>query len=146
MMNPFEDVSWNPDRAERRSFAKSLIIGFPCLAAVWLVVGYLRGHGWRIDSSLLIAGIGAGAGLVLLAIPAIVRPFYVVWYAIACSIGLVVGNLLMGLVFYVFISGLGLVMRLFGRRGMSTGLNRSASTYWLDTGPAPDAKRYFRQF
>ena len=29
MVNPFNEVSWNPDLRERRKFALSLVIGFP---------------------------------------------------------------------------------------------------------------------
>ena len=33
MVNPFKEVNWNPGPRERRKFALSLIIGFPCIAA-----------------------------------------------------------------------------------------------------------------
>jgi hypothetical protein len=146
MLNPFNDVNWNPDRAQRRSFAISLIVGFPCLALLFLLIGYLRGQGWRLDTAFTIGGVGAAAGAIFLLLPAIVRPFYLAWYFLACCFGFVIGNILMALLFYVFIGGLGLVMRAVGRRGMRTELDRSAPTYWLDAGPAPDGNRYFRQF
>ncbi len=34
MLNPFKEVNWHPDLATRRTFARSLVIGFPCLAVV----------------------------------------------------------------------------------------------------------------
>ena len=44
MINPFKDTNWNPDLAERRSFAKSLIIGFPALAAIFTLTVWLKTH------------------------------------------------------------------------------------------------------
>ena len=95
MLNPFKEVNWNPDTAARRTFAKSLVVGFPCLALVLLFAGYLTGKGWNFDPSLKLGGIGAAAGVLFYAMPAVAKPFYVVWYALACCIGLVVGNVVL---------------------------------------------------
>ena len=38
MVNPFKEVNWNPGPQERRKFALSLVIGFPCIAVVLLVL------------------------------------------------------------------------------------------------------------
>jgi hypothetical protein len=146
MINPFAEVNWNPGTAARRSFARSLLIGFPVLAVLFLGFGFLRTGTWNLQLPLLIGGIGAAAGLVFLAIPAIAKPFYIAWYAAACSIGFVVSNVLMASVFYVLFTGTGLVVRLLGRRSLETKLDRSAATYWIDAGPPPEPGRYFRQF
>jgi hypothetical protein len=146
MLNPFKEVDWNPDKAQKRKFAISLIVGFPVLALLLLLFQYLRGLPLDSWSALRLAGSGAAAGVVFLAVPSIVRPFYVAWYFVACCIGLVVGNVLMALVFYLFVAGLGLLMRAAGRRAMRKGIDKTASTYWLQAAPAPDPKRYYRQF
>jgi hypothetical protein len=146
MINPFHEIDWNPDRAKRRSFAVSLMVGFPIVGMLLLLVGYLRGHGWNLPLALGVGGAGAVAGAVFWLLPGIARPFYVSWYFIACCIGIVVGNVLMGTIFYVFVAGLGLVMRLVGRQGLRKTGDRAAATYWLDAGPRPARARYFRQF
>ena len=61
MVNPFNDVSWNPNRAERRKFALSLMIGLPCVAAAWWVAGWMR-HGLG-DGRVALAVAGGGMGL-----------------------------------------------------------------------------------
>ena len=146
MLNPFKEVNWNPDTAARRTFAKSLVIGFPCLAVVLLLAGYFTGKGWNFKSPLLLGGIGAAAGVVFFAVPAIARPFYVVWYALACCIGLIVGNVVLALIFYVLVTGIGLLKRLGGRQAIRKTPDRLAKTYWIDAPPAPEPKRYFSQF
>ena len=100
MINPFKEIDWNPNLAKRRSFAISLIIGFPCLALVWLAIGWLRTSAVSVAGPAWLAAAGAAAGVVFLAIPAIVRPFYVVWYFLAACIGIIVGNILMAAVFF----------------------------------------------
>lgn len=146
MLNPFKEVNWHPDIAARRAFAKSLVIGFPCLAMVFLLVGYFAGKGWNGSFALKLGGIGAAAGVLFYVLPAIAKPFYVVWYALACCIGLVVGNVLLAMIFYVLVTGIGLIKRLGGRQPIRKTPDRLAKTYWIDAPPAPEPKRYYRQF
>jgi len=146
MMNPFKEVNWKPDVAERRKFARSLVIGFPCIAMVLIVASWLKTGAWKIQPALIIGGTGLAIGLVLLALPGIARPFYVVWYGVACAIGLVVGNILLAVVFYILITGVGIAMRLVGRCSISTRMDKQAATYWKDAKPVTDPQRYYRQF
>jgi hypothetical protein len=146
MLNPFKEVNWHPDTAARRTFAKSLVIGFPCVALVFLVAGWLAGKGWNVSFALKLGGIGAAAGVVFYAVPAIARPFYVIWYALACCVGLVVGNVVMALIFYVLVTGIGLFKRLLGQPAIRKAPNPQVKSYWLDAPPASNPKRYFSQF
>jgi hypothetical protein len=146
MVNPFKEVNWNPGPRERRKFALSLIIGFPCIAVVFLLVGALRGKGWNLPLAAILGGGGLAAGLLLLAVPQIARPVYVVWYFVACCIGLVVGNLALAIVFFVLVTGVGLVMRVLGRQPVRKGFDKRAATYWHDAEQVDDPKRYYRQF
>ena len=146
MLNPFKEVRWNPGRSELNSFAKSLLVGFPCVALVLLVSGYVAGKGWNLELALKVGGLGAAAGLVFLLVPVVAKPFYVVWYFLACCIGLVVGNILLMLVFYVFLTGLGLVMKMRRRRPIRRTIDRQATTYWQTAEQPSDPRRYYNQF
>jgi hypothetical protein len=146
MVNPFEEVKWNPEVAERRKFALSLIVGFPCVGLLLVVVGGFRTGEWGLKVPLIIAGCGVALGLLLLALPAIARPFYVVWYAIACAIGLVVGNLLLALVFYVFFTGIGWAMRACRRQPIRKTVDKQAQTYWQQAAQPNDPQQYYKQF
>lgn len=145
MMNPFKEVNWNPDIPERRKFARSLIIGFPCVAVALLLAGWMKTGGWKIQPPLMIGGIGLAIGLVLLALPAIAKPFYVVWYGLACAIGLVVGNILLAVVFYILITAVGLAMRAAGKISIRK-MDRQVATHWKDAKPVSDPHSYYRQF
>lgn len=146
MVNPFTEVVWNPNRDDLRSFGKSLIIGFPCIALVMLVTLRLAKGEWIADVPLMLGGYGMLAGVIIMLLPPIGRPLYVVWYAVACCIGLVIGNVLLGLVFYVFVTGIGIFMKLIGRDAMHRKLDRDAKTYWRDAEQPTDPKRYYSQF
>jgi Saxitoxin biosynthesis operon protein SxtJ len=146
MVNPFKEVNWNPGPQERRKFALSLVIGFPCIAVVLLLLGWLRGKGWNLPLAAEVGGGGLAVGLLLLALPQIARPIYVGWYFVACCIGTVVGNLALGMVFFVLVTGLGLLMRALGRRPVRKTFDKRAATYWQDAEQVDDPNRYYRQF
>jgi len=146
MINPFKEVNWNPDLKQKKRFAKSLMIGFPFLGLVFLVAGKMTGRGGDLKTSLMIAGAGFGLGLLLLLLPSIAKPFYVVWYLISCCIGIVVGNLMLALVYYVLVTGLGLARRVLGRSEIRGCANPKASTYWEDAEQVRNPERYYNQF
>ena len=146
MVNPFKEVNWNPNLDERRTFAKSLIIGFPCVAVALLLIGKVTSGIWNVELSLWIGIVGALLGIIFWVLPQISKPFYVLWYFIACSIGIVLGNVLLGIVFYIMVAPIGLIMKLFGHNPLQLNIDKNATTYWIDVEKTEDPKRYFRQF
>jgi hypothetical protein len=145
MINPFKDTNWNPNRAERRKFARSLMIGFPALAVVFTLLALLRtGHAGL--GLLWLAIGGAAAGAVFWVAPQIARPFYLAWYFFACCIGIVVSNALLIAFYYLVITPAGLIMRVLGRDPMQRRLDPAAATYWRDAEKGVAPQRYFRQF
>jgi hypothetical protein len=145
MINPFKDTNWNPDLAARRSFAKSWMIGFPVLAVVFSLVGWL-GKGAVPGWTPWLAGLGAGLGVVLWLVPQIAKPFYLAWYFLACCMGIVISNLLIAIFYYVVITPIGLIMRLLGRDPMQRRWQPKAASYWQEAEKSVEAERYFRQF
>lgn len=146
MVNPFHETNWNPGVPERRRFAASLMIGFPCLAAVLLILIRLRGTEWHFTSPLIVAATGVALGALLWALPQIARPVYIAWYAIACSIGFVVGNLALAAIYFLLFTPIGLAMRARGRSSFRKGFDRAAPTYWADAKPPAEPAQYYRQF
>jgi hypothetical protein len=145
MINPFTDVNWNPDRQARKKFAFSLVIGFPAIAIMFSAVAFLKTHSLN-HSFVWLGAIGFAVGLVLWLLPQIAKPFYVVWYFLACCMGMVIGNLLFALLFYLVFTPLGLLLRLRKDRPIKKGFDKSQKSYWCDVEKPADAERYFRQF
>jgi len=146
MVNPFKEVNWNPGTPERRKFAQSLVIGFPCVAALMLLMGRYASGAWNVKPSLWVGGVGVAVGLILWAAPAIAKPFYVAWYFIGCCVGIVVTNVLLVATYYLIMTSVGLLMRALGRAPIQKSFDRNAKTYWQDAPPATDAGRYYSQF
>jgi hypothetical protein len=146
MLNPFKDVNWNPGPAEKRKFAVSLVIGFPIVAAVFFLLRRMITGQWNPVPPLWIGVLGLGVGLLLLALPAIARPFYVIWYFLGCCIGIVVGNVLFAVFYFLVVTLLGWLMRAFGRYPLRKRFDRRTATYWRDAERVTDPKRYYRQF
>jgi hypothetical protein len=145
MMNPFADVNWKPSLAEKRKFAVSLIVGFPAIAVVFSLVTWLVKHSWK-PFFLWLGAIGLAVGIILWLLPQIARPFYVVWYFLACCMGIVVGNVVFALFFYLVFTPFGLARRTLNRRAFPKGFDKRAPTYWQPVEKVVDLKRYYRQF
>lgn len=145
MVNPFKDVNWKPDLAERRKFGWVLFIGFLILNALLRGATYLQ---WIEPKPGLMAAfvVGQFLGLLCGLVPWIAKPFYVVWYCFGCSIGIVMSNLLLSAFYYLVVTPTGLIMRALGRDPMKRSLDRAARSYWHDAEKSVDPKRYFRQF
>jgi hypothetical protein len=146
MINPFTEINWKPGLDESRKFARSLVLGFPIVAVLLLLAGRWHTGVWNLKASLIIGGAGVCVGFLLLAIPQIARPFYMVWYFVGACVGIVLGNLLLAGAFYVLITGIGLLKRAFGRQAIRKSLDRAASTYWQDAEPAKDPQQYYSQY
>ena len=145
MLNPFTEVNWNPDVRARKKFAVSLIIGFPAIAALFSAVAYLKSHSLN-HFFLWLGVIGLAAGILLWLLPQISKPFYVIWYFVACCMGFVIGNLLFALFFYLIFTPLGLCMRLRRDPAITKGFDKQRNSYWRDAEKTVDLKRYYRQF
>ncbi len=145
MMNPFQDVNWNPSFTERRKFASSLVVGCPALAAIFSLVLCLGRHTWK-PGFLWLAAIGFLLGAILWLLPSIARPFYVVWYFIACCLGFLFGNFLLLAFYYLILTPIGLMVRGMGMLSLEKAPNHSASSYWRDAEKTVAPERYYRQF
>ena len=145
MMNPFKEVNWNPSLPERRKFAVSLIIGFPCVALVLSLINWAAHHAWK-PFFLWLAVVGFAVGVVLWLVPQIAKPFYLLWYFIACCMGIVIGNVLFAVFFYLVFTPMGLALRATGRKVFTKGFDKTRATYWQDAEKVVDLRRYYRQF
>ena len=145
MMNPFADVNWNPDLRARRKFAVSLVIGFPVIAVLLSLAAYLKTH-HVAHFPIWLGATGLAVGVVLWLIPQIAKPFYVVWYFLGCCVGIVVGNVVFALFYFLVFTPFGLFRRLLNRKSFPKGFDKSAATYWQPAEKVVDLKRYYRQF
>lgn len=90
----------------------------------------------------MVAGIAIA---VYYAIPAIRKPMYRAWLYSVFPIGWVMSHLLLGIVYYLILTPIGLAMNALGYDPMHRRIDPTAETYWIDREPAVDYQQYFRQ-
>ncbi len=144
MMNPFRDTNWKPGPHELRAFGKVIAAGFPIVAALLGASAWLRSHVWP-SWALWLGGIGIIIGVACMFVPLVARPFYLVWMALGCCIGLVVSNVVLAAIYFFIVTPIGLALRVAGRDPLRRAFGRERRTYWDDAEKAGDAKQYFRQ-
>jgi hypothetical protein len=132
------DINKNPSARELRWFGIML--------AVFLaIVGYLF---WRAESArvaTIIWGVGAALTLVYAAVKPARRFVYLGWIYAAYPIGWTVSHLLLGAIYYLVVTPIGLLLRMTGRDPLERAFDRSAPTYWTPHNPGSDVSRYFKQ-
>lgn len=100
------------------------------LIGIALIVLWRRD--WTPEALVMWLG-GAGVGLVIggLVVPAVLTPIYRMWMALALVLGFIMTYVVLTIVFYLLITPVGLVMRIFGRDPLNRSIDRSAPSYWI---------------
>jgi hypothetical protein len=134
-------INQNPSARELRQFAA---IWFPlfCVVAAGLVyAGNSSGA-----AAVCLAGMGLMVGLAGLKRPSFVLPLYLGWMYAAFPLGWVVSHLVLGAVFYLVLTPIGLLMRLVRYDPLRHRFPSREATHWVKC-QEPDSKRYyFRQY
>jgi multisubunit Na+/H+ antiporter MnhG subunit len=92
-----------------------------------------------------------GAGLALAAfgvlMPKTLKPLQKAWMASALVIGFVMSRLILGILFYLVMTPIGLLMKLFGKDLLDERLEKEKASYWIERGKdAIAAESYEKQF
>jgi hypothetical protein len=134
------DLNLNPSKKELRTFGLCAL-AFLCLVG-WIVA---RRSG-SIPTGATIGGVGLILAVLGFTVPQALRPVWVVLMVVNYPIGWVVTHAVMGLIFYLVVTPVGVIMRLTGRDPMERGFDSSAKTYWKPRHFDPSSSRYFRQY
>ena len=79
-------------------------------------------------------------------VPPLRRSVYLGWLYAAYPIGFVVSHVILGAIYYLVFTPIGLLLRAAGKDPMQRAFDRNAKTYWVEHDPHADARRYLRQF
>ncbi len=139
----------NPDRKTLRQFGLIAFIAFGLLGGWTLFRGTLLGFELGTAASTtgwMIAGVGLASGLLALLFPAPLRFLYVGLMVLTFPIGFVVSHVILMVLYYLVLTPLGLLMRVFGFDPMYRKLEPQAATYWNAKAPRTDIRDYFKQY
>lgn len=146
MVNKFKEINWNPNRAERKKFALTLMAGFPFMGLMLAMIGRLATGAWKFQVPAYVAGVGFGVAVVLWLLPGIALPFYRLWFSIICVVDFVVTHVVLVVLYYLVICPAGLVYQLFRPSSFQKRIDKRCVTYFRDVPPVQDVRRYYRQF
>jgi len=135
------ELKRDPTLREVRQFARIWLPAFCAVLATWAV---LRWQAWPVAGTLVaIALLGV---VVEWARPRWMMALFLGWMWASFPIGWLVSHILMGLIYYLVITPIGLIMRTVGRDPLSRRFEPEAETYWTRREPPTDTNHYFRQF
>jgi hypothetical protein len=118
-------------------------------AGLWLLfVGVGAFIAWQNDAAVLSASLAVIAvivGIAGLLTPRSIRLIYFGAVYAAFPIGFVVSWLILGVVYFLVITPIGLCMRLVGRDSLDRKFVRGVKSCWKPAAPARSPSDYFRQ-
>lgn len=126
-----------------RSFGFVFAVVFAIVSAVPVVTA----DGGLADVRFWALGVAVAFAVVALVRPQVLRPLNKLWFRFGLLLHKVVNPLVMGLMFFVVVSPIGLLMRALGKTPLKTGFDPDAESYWIERdppGPAPESMK--RQF
>lgn len=122
----------------------------------------LRRFGFTVGSVLLLLGcflwwrqrsagwplISIGTVLVMAAAlaPRTLKWVHGAWMILALALGWVMTRVLLTIVFYLVVTPVGLLQRLFGKRVIEVAIKADATSYWQARMPSPAPEDYEKQF
>ena len=136
------EINKNPSRMDLLVFAESM-------AGILGIVGLLllKHHpGVSVVLWLIAIPVSTIGGMAAWWLPGATRIVYLAWMYAVYPIGWTVSHLALAVVYYLVVTPIGLLMRLFGRDPMLRKFDPSATTYWQPHDSADEPERYFRQF
>jgi len=135
------EVNRNPSRRELNLF------GFIWMGFFLLVAGglWLKLHAPLV--SIALAALAVVVPVLGWTVPSVMRLVYVGLSYVAWPIGFVVSHVLLGAVYYLLVTPIGLIMRAAGYDPMHRRFEPGARSYWIERDEGEqDPRSYFRQF
>ena len=132
-------VQWNPEKKQLRQFAG---IWFPAFCALlgW-IIGKKTGQWGAVEIGWMLCGGMALAGFLF---PPFIRPVFVGLILLTFPIGWVVSHVLLGAIFYLLVTPIGLVLRMTGHDPLQL-KPPTGNSLWKSPVGKTDPASYLRQ-
>ena len=93
-----------------------------------IIAGFLF---WKEKESFqILLTFGATLCILGIAIPFILKPIYWVWMLFATILGWIMTRVILSLLFYIIVTPIGLIPRLFGKQFLELRWDKSKESYW----------------
>jgi hypothetical protein len=111
-----------------RSFGY-VVGGIFLLIALWPLHASLAPHWWALIPALPLIALAAIR-------PVLLAPVNKLWFKLGLLIGRVVSPIVLGIVYFLWITPFALVMRLMGKKLLALDFDPEAKSYWIIREPA----------
>jgi len=132
-------INRNPTRSQLIVFGLAWLV----FLGAWAVTAALKGH---VNMAWIFAGLAAGIPVIGIFWPRGIRHLFVGLSYATSPIGWVVSHLILGLLYFLVFTLMGLIMRLVRYDPLKRRFDRAAPTYWLPRDQSRPPTTYFRQF
>ena len=115
--------------------------------AVFAVVGiYANLKGWNQTTVFSLVGLSGLIALITLSVPKLLAPFNRLWFELGQLMGRIVSPIVLGAIFFLILTPVALVTRLFGRDELRL-KRKDVTSYWIDrTNENSPAETFKNQF
>jgi len=113
-----------------------------------LLAGYgLLFKGWSLVVVLSLVAVALAFVLLGFLVPRVLRPLNWLWFQLGQLLGKIVSPVVLGAIFFLILTPVSLVARLFGRDALRLKRKASQTSYWLDRAPpGPEPESFKNQF
>jgi hypothetical protein len=132
-------INWHPTRREIRYFSVTMLIAFALANLLLILAGKYRVAGWFFGCGFVLS-----VGCYL--IPPVGKLIYLVWMAVTYVLGRIVSPIVTAIIFYLLVTPIALVNRLFGKDRLRLKKPKDSSTYFVNYTEAQDKESFRRQF
>jgi hypothetical protein len=142
-------IDWKPTPTRLRRFGVVSTFVFAALAC-WALFhhgpGLLSTGGTARAWVPVLFACSAGSLLLAAVVPRALRPLYVGLSLVGAPLGFVLSWLMLGIMYFLVLTPVGLVMRAFGWDPMHRRFERERHSYWAEHASPSEVERYFRQY
>jgi hypothetical protein len=128
------------DRSPRALKRFGFMVGSVILVLGCVLLWRQRGAGWPFTSIGAFLVIAAGLA------PRSLKWVHAPWMIIALALGWIVTRILLTIVFFLVVTPIGLLQRLFGKRVIEVAFDADAASYWQARTASPLPEDYEKQF
>lgn len=111
-----------------------------------LIAGYAASKGWQLAFVVGLSVAAAAFALAALLAPRTLAPLNRLWFRLGILLGTIVSPIVLGAMFFLIITPVGVITRLFGRDALRLH-KRTTTTYWIARNPVgPEPESFKNQF
>jgi hypothetical protein len=132
-----EKINTSPREVRKFGFLFAGIFG--------LITGYILYSSGEVATWAIVSGLAFLVSGIFL--QPLLKPVYIAWMKFAQVLAWINTRVILGIAFYLIVTPMGLMLRLFGKDLLDQRIDRSAATYWKEREQKPfDKEQYERLF